>query len=137
MKESLLAYLIPSLLSYVCALIGLYLGGELSEATQKGYVPGAPYFLFMTIALTVKMGLFPFFVYTLNVSQGISWNAIFFVGITSKLPLVVVIVNYGHLIHPRVMILAGMFSMLASCLVIFNSVYMKRFIASSSFSVMG
>ena len=137
MKESLLAYLIPSLLSYVCALIGLYLGGELSEATQKGYVPGAPYFLFMTIALTVKMGLFPFFVYTLNVSQGISWNAIFFIGITSKLPLVVVIVNYGHLIHPTVMIIAGMFSMLVSCLVIFNSVYMKRFIASSSFSTMG
>ena len=150
LKESLLSYLIPSLLSYVCALVGLYLSGGAAEiAESRGLVgftesgekiiklPSLPYMVFMTLALGIKMGVFPFFVYTLNVSQGVSWNAIFFLGITSKVPLVIVLVNCGTIIHEHVLIIVGLSSMLVSCLVIFNSVYMKRFIAGSSLSVMG
>ena len=76
-KESLLAYLIPSLFSYILALISLYLAGQLYPIKNL-YSPEniliknnlSP--ILMTISLTIKMGLFPFFVYTLNINQGIS-----------------------------------------------------------------
>ena len=76
-KESLLAYLIPSLFSYVCALVSLYLAGQLWPRgnvlePQNLFINSNFYFVLMTISLTIKLGLFPFFVYTLNVSQGIS-----------------------------------------------------------------
>ena len=93
--------------------------------------------IFMTISLVIKMGLFPFFVYTLNVNQGISWNAIFFIGVISKLPIIIIMVNYGNIISPQVMVISGLLSTLISGFIIFNSIYVKRYIASSSLASMG
>ena len=141
-KESLLAYLIPSLFSYVCALVSLYLAGQLWPRgnvlePQNLFINSNFYFVLMTISLTIKLGLFPFFVYTLNVSQGISWSAIFFLGITSKLPILIILINYGNIVLPEIMIISGILSLLTSAIIIFNSIYVKRYIACSSLASMG
>ena len=144
LKESLLAYLIPSLLSLACALIGLFFSGLLwnseilsTSCNELSYLWNFMYITFITASLVIKMGLFPFFVYTLNVNQGISWNAIFFIGVTSKLPVLIVMIHYGKIVNPWIMIVVGIFSMLMSSFIIFSSVYVKRYMAASSLGVMG
>ena len=46
-------------------------------------------------------------------------------------------VNYGNIITPQVMIISGLLSTLVSGFIIFNSIYVKRYIDSSSLASMG
>lgn len=81
-KESIVAYLIPSLFSYVLALVSLGLSANVTEAVfislsrleeSKFSILGISMAsLLMSISLLIKMGIFPFFIYTLNVNKGIS-----------------------------------------------------------------
>lgn len=146
-KESVVAYLIPSLFSYVLALISLGLSANVNEAVfislskleeSRFSVLGISMAsLLMSISLLIKMGIFPFFVYTLNVNKGISWGGIVFVGIIAKLPVIVVMIYYGATIGPNILMLCGVISMVIAPIAAFSTQHAKKFMACSSLAAMG
>ena len=146
-KESIVAYLIPSLFSYVLALVSLGLSANVTEAVfislsrleeSKFSILGISMAsLLMSISLLIKMGIFPFFIYTLNVNKGISWGGIVFVGIIAKLPVIVVMIYYGATIGPNILMLCGVISMVIAPIAAFSTQHAKKFMACSSLAAMG
>ena len=90
----------------------------------------------MTTPLLIKMSLFSFLLYTLNVNQERPLGMLFFIGVTSKLIIIVVMIC-GKIINPWVIIVMGIFSKLISDFIVFSSLYVKRYMTVSSLGVMG
>jgi NADH:ubiquinone oxidoreductase subunit 2 (subunit N) len=145
-KESVVAYLIPSLFSYILGLISLALSGGLSGTLStpiSALTHGYPIFglyaptIFMSVSLIIKMGIFPFFVYALNVNKGISWGGIIFIGVIAKIPIVILMLYYGNTIGPNIITFCGVLSLVIASMAAFTTPHAKKFMACSSLAAMG